>query len=198
MSAVSGNYCVVRLCTYSRHTVWNEELLGVGGYLARSAYEQEMENIAALWEAAEASRPQSSTTGGSDVKTFLRERALHALKFYTFHTSTPSPQVSILLEEAFFTCLAQPAFAFLTSQPSLHQLPIISTVGIRGISGVRMPNAVFSEFLKQLPVLPDDVVNGAKVMVETLRTRNMLKEITFGDVLQELKARPLQEVSYLI
>lgn len=153
-----------------------------------------MENIAALWAAVDDGQPKALDVI-SDVKTFLRERALHALKFYTFHASTPSPQVSIILEEAFFTCIAQPSFAFLSAQQSAHQLPMISTVGIRGASDVRMPNPVFSEFLKQLPVIPDDVVNGAKPMVEALRTRGMIKEITFGDVLQELRARPLQEVN---
>lgn len=163
----------------------------MGGYLARAAYEQEMANIAALWDAT----PSDESNGQNTVKTFLRERALHALKFYTFHTSTPSPKVSIIVEEAFFTCILQPTFAFLASQQPAHQFPVISTVGIRGAGDVRIPNPVFAEFLKQLPVLPDDVVNGAKVMVEALKNRGMVKEITFGDVLQELKARPLDEVS---
>ena len=79
---------------------------------------------------------------------------------------------------------------------SNHQLPIISSVGVKGAQDVRMPNAAFAEFLKQLPVLTDDVVTGAPTMVATLRARGMIQDITFGDVLKELKARPLPEVSF--
>ncbi|KAI0083802.1 hypothetical protein BDY19DRAFT_975723 [Irpex rosettiformis] len=174
--------------------IWNEELLGVGGYLARTAYEEEMQNIAERWQAAEEglSKTDEIASVVYEVKTQLRERALHALKFYTFHSSTPSSRLSQILEEAFFTCISQSALAFLGGQ-SNHQFPIISTVGVKGAQDVRMSNPTFAEFLKQLPVLPDDVVTGAAVMVEALRTRGMIKDITFGDVLKELKARPLPE-----
>ncbi|KAI0342553.1 hypothetical protein BDW22DRAFT_1484759 [Trametopsis cervina] len=175
--------------------VWNEELLGVGGYLARTAYEQEMENITTLWQAADGfqSQPAVGSITENDSRPQLRQRALHALKFYTFHTSTPSPRVATLLEEAFFTCIAQPTFSILrTGQPD-HPFPIISTVGIRSAADVRMPNTVFAEFLKELPVLPEDVLSGAATMVEVLRTRGMIKDVMFGDVLSELKRRPLTE-----
>ncbi|KAI0701855.1 hypothetical protein BC835DRAFT_1435271 [Cytidiella melzeri] len=177
--------------------VWNEELLGVGGYLARAAYEQEMDTIATLWKAIEEvpfkSDSASSTRNSDELKSQLHGRALHVLKFYTFHASTPSPRLSNILEESFFSCTAQSTFAFLGVQQSKHQLPIISTVGVHGASDVRMPNAIFSNFLKQLPVLPTDVVTGAALMVETLRQKGMIVDISFGDVLQELRARPLPE-----
>lgn len=179
--------------------VWNEELLSVGGYLARAAYEREMEIIDTLWKADEDSQSKGvePSVAGSDTKTQLRDRALHALKFYTFHTSTPSPRVAIFLEEAFFTCNLQPTFGFLGQQRAAHHLPIISTMGVRGVADVRIPNAAFAEFLKQIPVLPDEVISGAPGMVETLKNRAMIEEITFRDVLQELRARPLQEVRNL-
>lgn len=180
-------------------TVWNEELLSVGGYLARTAYEEEMQNIAERWKAAEdsLSRTDEAAAIVYELKTQLRERALHALKFYTFHSSTPSSRLSQLLEEAFFTCISRSSFAFLGvgMGQTNHQLPIISSVGVKGAQDVRMPNAAFAEFLKQLPVLTDDVVTGAPTMVATLRARGMIQDITFGDVLKELKARPLPEVS---
>lgn len=169
--------------------VWNEELLGVGGYLARTAYEQEMEHIATLWP--------TTDDGSEDVRTHLRARALHALKFFTFHASTPSSQVSALMEEAFFSCVvsANKLFAsFIGSRPQIA-LPIISSAGVKNVADVRLPNATFSEFLKQLPVLTEDVMSGAKTFVESLRQRNLISQITFQDVLEELRARPLNEVS---
>lgn len=118
--------------------VWNEELLGVGGYLARSAYEQEMENISSLWKATEdnAPKPDATPSPDNEIKARLRERALHALKFYTFHASTPSARLAVILEEAFFSCVAQSMFASLGVGQSASQLPIISTVGIRGATDV--------------------------------------------------------------
>lgn len=159
-----------------------------------------MQNIAERWQATEGSlsKTDEAVSVAYEIKAQLRERALHALKFYTFHSSTPSPRLSQLLEDAFFSCVAQSTLAFLGigGGQSSHQLPIISTVGVKGAQDVRMPNPTFAEFLKQLPVLPDEVVTGAALMVETLRSRGMIKDITFGDVLKELKARPLPEVSF--
>lgn len=173
-------------------SVWNEELLGVGGYLARTAYEEEMYTVASLWPKDE---PQSEDHDAlEERRKYLSGRALHALKFFTPHVSTPSSQVSALLEEAFFSCVSTSPFAFVMGESSSHPFPIISTVGIRGAADVRLPNATFTEFLKQLPVVPTEVMQGAKSMVDALQARDMIKEITFADVLKELRARPLPEV----
>ena len=76
----------------------------MGGYLARTAYEEEMYSISAMWPKGE---PQAVTDDAiQEVQKKLSARALHALKFFTFHTSTPAAQVSALLEEAFFTCIS--------------------------------------------------------------------------------------------
>ncbi|GJE97590.1 hypothetical protein PsYK624_138110 [Phanerochaete sordida] len=170
--------------------VWNEELLGVGGYLARTAYEEEMHIVSALWPNAE-----SDSGDTAETRRQLSARALHALRFFTFHASTPASQVSTSLEEAFFSCAssASSPFAFITGEQVTHPFPIISTVGVRGASEVRLPNPTFTEFLKQLPTLPADIMDNAKVMVATLQARDLIKEITFTDVLKELRARPLPE-----
>lgn len=182
--------------------MWNEELLGVGGYLARTAYEQEMSAIASLWPTSTPASPSAN----DELCMILRARALHALKFFTFHASTPAAQVSALLEDAFFSCTSAPTsfapFARMmlgdTPPVASNAFTVISTVGIKPASDVRMPNAVFSEFLKTLPVLPPEVIEGAKVMVATLQQRDMIKDITFKDVLAELRARPLAEVRFLV
>ena len=149
--------------------------------MARSAYELELDAIKKMWEgSAEVKGP-----GGipdEEVQAWLRGRALHALKFFAFHPSTPSPVVSNSMEAAFFTCA------------TTHPFSIISSEGVRSASQVHIPDPEFSGFLKRLPVISDDVVNGAKIMIAALRSRGSIKNITFVDVLNELRLRPLSEV----
>lgn len=174
-------------CLHNK-SVWNEELLGVGGYLSRTAYEKEMDHVSELW-------PQLDE-GSEDVKSHLRARALHALKFFTFHASTPALQVATLLEETFFSCAntSSSPFAFLAGPKPTYTFPIMTSVGVRNVSDARLPNATFAEFLKQLPVLTEDVMNEAKRIVDCLRERGLIQQITFEDVLKELRTRPLTEV----
>jgi hypothetical protein len=89
--------------------------------------------------------------------------------------------VSNLLEAAFF------------SSATTHPFSIISTVGVRHVSQVRLPDPQFEAFLKQLPVLPNEVLVEAKGMVAGLQARGLLKPILFEDVLNELRSRPLAE-----
>ncbi|KAH9177930.1 hypothetical protein EDB89DRAFT_1844068, partial [Lactarius sanguifluus] len=160
--------------------VWNKGLLHVGGFLARFAYEQEMETIKKEWDAAVA----ADSPGGlpdTGLQAWLRARALHALKFFTFRPSTPSPVVSTSMQAAFFTCATTRPFS------------IISSEGVRSSSLVYIPDPDFSGFLKRLPVISEDVVNGANITIAALRARKMVKNIEFEDVLNELHSRPLSE-----
>ncbi|KAH9901111.1 hypothetical protein C8Q73DRAFT_742765 [Cubamyces lactineus] len=173
--------------------VWNKELLYVGGFLARSAYEIEMEHVQQLWTAAAA----TVGPGGKidpEVQTSLQNRAIHALKFFTFHPSTPSNVVSAALEEAFFSCILSSKFAIMSAPKGF---PIISSTGVREAANVRYPDPSFAGFVRDLPVVPDEVLIQAKSMVDTLRHRGMIKEITFADVLQELRNRPLSETEMI-
>lgn len=124
------------------------------------------------------------TQPNEEFQTSLRKRIIHIFKFFTFHQSTPLSEVSSFMEEAFFSCGTKP-------------LPLLSTVGIRNVNEVRMPDPTFTEFLKQLPVLPDDVVTEARPMITTLQSRQLIKPITFVDVLRELKSRPLTEMEMI-
>lgn len=67
----------------------------------------------------------------------------------------------------------------------------MSTKGIRNSKDVRLPNQMFSGFLKELPTLPDEIVAGAPSVVSSLQRQGMITEITFQDVLRELQERPL-------
>ncbi|GJJ14590.1 hypothetical protein Clacol_008856 [Clathrus columnatus] len=157
--------------------VWNRELLWIGGLLARVAYEVELTNIRALWEGS----THDKLKPDNELRTWLQGRCLHALQFFSFHVSTPSATVSTLLEAAFFACSANGYF------------PILSTSGVMDARNVRRFDPTYAEFLKDLPVLHDDVARNAQLMVSTLRGRVMLRDISFTDVLTELRARPLPE-----
>jgi len=159
--------------------VWNRELLYVGGFLARIAYQLELDNIRNLWEGA--SSTASDSGPDPELRAWLCRRSLHALKFFAFHPSTPAADVSNLLEAAFFECQTNQLF------------PIISSIGIRNAADVRLPDSTFSSFLKNLPVVPEDVLKGTPRMINALQNRGMIKAITFVDVLNELRSRPLNE-----
>lgn len=158
-----------------RHiAVWNKELLQVGGTLARSAYEFELQDIKSAWDKI------AGSDSSSNEKQMLIQRAIHVLNFFTFHPSTPSAEVSQLLGDAFFGCGGN------------LNLPILSTRGVKNCPEVRLPEASLSAFVKNLPVVPQDLITGAKRMVvDTLQQRGFLNPITLDDVLSELNTRPL-------
>jgi hypothetical protein len=85
------------------------------------------------------------------------------------------------METAFFACT------------TTHPFSIISSDGVRDLSQVHILYPEFPGFLKHLPQIPEDIVNGAKAMVAALRSREMIKDTTFVDVLNELRLRPLSE-----
>lgn len=164
--------------------VWNRELLYVGGYLCRAAYEIELENIRMLWNGATS---PSSTNGfhpDPELRDWLRDRFLHVLKFFTFHVSTPSSDVARFLEAAFFGCSTSP-------------LKVLSTTGVRDASDVRAPDPMFSLFLKHLPVLPDPVLSSAPLAIRALQSKELITDITFSDVLTQLRQHPLNEEELL-
>ncbi|KAJ2913257.1 hypothetical protein MD484_g7175, partial [Candolleomyces efflorescens] len=156
--------------------VWNKELLRVGGILARSAYQFELDGIKASWAKLAADPPDAP----SEERKALVQQAIHALKFFTFHNSTPSAEVSQTLEAAYFASSA----AF----------PIISSRGIMNCSEIRMPEPSLSTFVKDLPVVPQEVISGAGRMLSVLESKGYIKTITFNDVLKELNSRPLTTV----
>lgn len=160
--------------------VWNRELLYIGGYLCRTAYEIELESIRMLWDEAARSSGMDIFQPDPQLGDWLRDRFLHVLKFFTFHVSTPSSDVARFLEAAFFGCSTSP-------------LKVLSTTGARDASDVRAPDPIFLQFLKHLPVLPDPVLSSAPVAFRALRSKGLIADITFHDVLAELRRHPLNE-----
>jgi hypothetical protein len=89
--------------------------------------------------------------------------------------------VSNFMEAAFFACA------------TTHPFSIISSSGVQNASQVYILHPEFSGFIKRLPVISDNIVDGARTMIAALRSRGMIKNITFLDVLDELRSRPLSE-----
>ena len=133
-----------------------------------------MAQIKELWDGASVSNDKAES------QSWLQNRATHCLRFFTFHPSHPSIDISKLLKLGFFDCAEQ------------KQFPILSTKGIQDASRVRMPNPDISS-LETLVVAHPDIVSGAPQMVASLRRRGFLVEVQFKDVLDELRARPLTE-----
>lgn len=159
------------LSAESNNLVWNKELLNIGGTVARAVYETEVDSLKQLYDAAASKDPE--------LQSWLTNRAIHLLKFFTFHQSTPSADVSSLMEQAFFSCSTG--------------FRLISTNGIQDIADIRLPDPQFSSFLKDLPVLPEQVLSAARPMVTALQNRKLIKDVMFSDVLKELDKRPLAE-----
>lgn len=158
-----------------RHVAhWNKELLWVGGYLARMIYELELQDLTTQW----------LKTGVADkaARAQILARGLHALRFFSFRTTTPSAAVGAEMESAFFQC-----------GRNNTNLPIISTDGILTVEKVRMPNEKLQEFLPELPVLTSATLSDASRAVDRLRERKLLQDIQFDDVVAQLSARPLNE-----
>lgn len=155
-------------------------MLYVGGFLARAAYELELSNIQNLWEGAAKSDGTPDFRPPQELEDWLLQRFIHVLKFFTFHHSTPSSEVSPLLETSFYGCSALP-------------LRLLSSAGIRGAPDIKEFDPVFSKFLKHLPVLPQSVILEGARTIKALQAQGMLSPITFVDVLQELRQHPLSE-----
>ncbi|KAF9051010.1 hypothetical protein BDZ89DRAFT_1098552 [Hymenopellis radicata] len=156
--------------------VWNQELLSVGGFLARFAYELELASIKALWANAKQDPVAEEQ---------LINRALHVMLFFTFHHSTPLDKVATFMQKAFFSCGLRMPF------------PIITTRGVRNITEARLPDPALATFLTDLPVIPADVMYKSSRMIESLKHGELpdnqagLMLITFEDALKELRSRPI-------
>lgn len=133
------------------------------------------------WVASTASKKPGEPLD-TEFRRWFYDRAKHNLQFFTFHHSTPSAVVSNEMRSAFFDCVSRG-----------QTFPVISSAGIKPALDVRMPDSSFSAFLKELPVFPEELLDSSKLMVAALRARGMLKDITFPDVLKELRERPLSE-----
>jgi len=140
-----------------------------------------MQDIRAQWDAFISSKKPGEPLNQELHKGFY-DKAKHNLQFFAFHPSTPSALVSSEMRSAFFGCGVQ-GLSFL----------LVSKVGIKPALDVRMPDPVYSAFLPELPVFPEELKDSSKSVVTALRAKGMLKDITFTDVIEGLRGRSLSE-----
>lgn len=159
---------------------WNGELLYVGGLLSRAVYELELSDIQSSWETATASSNASNSRPSLEFQTQLRKRFIHVLKFFTFHHSTPSPKVAQLLKHWFYECSPSP-------------LRLLSSVGVRDASDIRMFDQNCDKFLKHVPMLSPDVMEAGKDIISALPDKHTIQRITLPDVLRDLRLHTLGE-----
>ncbi|KAI6104041.1 hypothetical protein EDD16DRAFT_1900225 [Pisolithus croceorrhizus] len=154
-------------------SIWNKELLYVGGFLCRMVYGLELSKIQRSWEEAVAGETDSLLSRALQDQHFL-----HLFKFFTFHHSTPSSKVADLLSKSFFECSTLP-------------LRLLSSAGVREVSEVRKFDPVFAKFLKSLPMLSKDVTQDCGHAIERLPGQHKIRAISPSDVLEDLRRHAL-------
>ncbi|PKY51971.1 hypothetical protein RhiirA4_325988, partial [Rhizophagus irregularis] len=100
----------------------------------------------------------------------------HILRYFTFYESTPEESVSEIIEKQFFGCLER-------------KLQILSTHGIHPIDEVRIPDSKMEGFIKTVPVVPTIIYEYCKPFFEKAKDKKLIRELSFQDVLIELKNR---------
>ncbi|RDL35265.1 ATPase of HSP90 chaperone topoisomerase II kinase [Venustampulla echinocandica] len=154
---------------------WNREMLRVAGITARLAFSSEMADLSAKVKRAAVAAGRTKVTK-DEIERFMPE-ALHTLNTFTFKDSTPSSQVSQLIEEGFWMAYKKAS------------IEIYSTRGVLPTTTVRLATEDLSGFVEGIPVVPKALVGGD--FVSKLRDFGLITEITIGDVKQELGAKAL-------
>lgn len=155
---------------------WNLEMLRVAGIMARLAFTSEMADLSAKIHRVTELAGHGKKVTKAEIDQFLPE-ALHTLKTFTFGESTPSSQVSQIIEEAFWTAYKKPS------------IEIYSTRGVLPTTKVRLATEDLSGFVEGIPVVPSELADGS--FVNKLKDFGLITEITFSDVKQELEAKAL-------
>ncbi|KAI0124403.1 hypothetical protein BJ170DRAFT_84002 [Xylariales sp. AK1849] len=155
---------------------WNIEMLRAAGIMTRLAFTDEMGELQQkLHRSVESS---GAAVGPKEVAKHMPE-ALHILNSYTFGDSTPSGQVSQIIEEAFWTSFKKP------------YIEIYSTRGVRLTTHVRIGSVELSKFVPGIPVVPSEL-NDID-FVKKVTDYDLLSHITVDDVRRELAQYPMNK-----
>ncbi|KAJ4369945.1 hypothetical protein N0V83_005709 [Neocucurbitaria cava] len=147
-------------------STWNIELLRVAGLACRITYVSEMAAINARF-------------GKEPIETLL-PRAIYTFQQYTANASHPSTTLGQKIDEAFWNCSKE------------RSIDILSTKGVMASKNVRMPAETLS-FLGEVPMVPQELANGAVTFMLNLHNRGFITELTMQDIRQGLESRALNE-----
>lgn len=169
-------------------SVWNKELLSIGGLLCRIIYNHELAQIDRLYREliGYPDMVDKTDTTPNDAKMMLEKQAAHALHSFTFQDSTPSNIVQKVQLERFFNSSKVP-------------MQIMTSHGIQPITVARLlpdissqQHVLLNEFIKTVPTIPMHVLDNAKDGVDKLKKFGLLKVLDLQDVLKELDTRILK------
>lgn len=147
-------------------STWNIELLRVAGLGCRIMYMSDMAAIQARIN--------------SDSVDKLVPQAIYTFQQYTANASHPSTALGEKIEEAFWNCSKE------------RSIDILSTKGVMASKRVRMPAETLS-FLGEVPMVPQELANGAVTFMLNLHNRGFISELTMQDIKAGLESRALSE-----
>jgi hypothetical protein len=70
---------------------------------------------------------------------------------------------------------------------------IFSSAGVKPASEVRIRSPEMDKFVKALATLPKEIQDGAEDVIALLQGRNMIRQITFEDIIAEMRGRCFEE-----
>ncbi|KAG8950382.1 hypothetical protein FRC03_012900, partial [Tulasnella sp. 419] len=161
-------------------SLWNKELLYVGGFLARMVYERHVASIQESWDQA-MQKLASNLVPHHTLLQELEARFGQLLRFFGFHETAPSPMFGDIMKDAFFECREE------------KSLPILSNKGVKSVYDVRQYDPMLLPFLKNQPMLPESVARASLNMIQILGVRNILRSASFDDILTDLSQSVLIE-----
>lgn len=159
---------------------WNLGMLRAAGIMARLAFANEMDELQKKLQGAMGT---PGTKISQEVVLKYMPEALHILSSFAFGESTPSSQVSQIIEEAFWTCYKK------------AHIEVYSTRGVRLTTQVRVGTEELTKFVPGIPVIPPELKDID--FVRKLTSYELISEITVDDVRQELSEYPMNKTQLI-
>ncbi|OLN85040.1 Sacsin [Colletotrichum chlorophyti] len=154
---------------------WNIEMLRAAGIMTRLAFINEMSDLDAKVKKLVGA---GTKIGPEDMAKLLPE-ALHVFKTFSFTDSTPSGQVSQILEEAFWTAYKRAS------------VEVFSSRGVLPTTKVRIGSEELAKFVDTIPVVPRELIENA--FVRKLMDFGLISHITVDDVRTELESKAMNK-----
>ena len=159
-------------------SIWNFELLRAVGIVLRIGYSLEFALLKKKFPCFGESE-RASTVPDSMLTTAI-PAAIHAVKCYTKHESTPSNLVANIIEEAFWNANSQ-------------SIEVLSTKGVLPSCQVRI-TAEPLNFLTNTPILPNTLLGETPIFSQKLYEKGMITDVTLKDIKDDLGSNALGQV----
>ncbi|KAJ8606252.1 hypothetical protein MRB53_041074 [Persea americana] len=161
---------------------WNTELLAIAGVACRIAYSGEMSSLRSSFTSTSTGLTRKEDR--AKVVNDLLPAAIHTLKQFTFHETTPLAKAGRIIEESFWTYTTKPT------------IDVLSSLGILPSQDIRIASESLS-FVDGIPVVPDRIINQAKDFIAKIKEFGLISDITTSDIKKELEKQSLSESQVL-